>query len=128
MSENSSGNHGGGKHIAPIVWPNLFHIDPDNADLIWETLQPGVQICMLHGDRRVDCSTALLRYRPGTAIPRHTHTGHEHLFILRGSQSDENGTYRQGTFLINKPGGTHRVSSAEGCLVLAIWEAPVKFD
>lgn len=114
--------------IKPIVWPNLLDIDPDNADLIWETLQPGVQIAMLNGDRLHGCSTGLLRYQRGTTIPRHTHTGHEHLLILRGSQRDENGTYRQGTFLINKPDGGHRVSSDEGCLVLAIWESPVKFD
>lgn len=115
-------------HIAPIVWPNLIDIDPDNADLIWEELQPGVRICMLHGDRHIGCSTALLHYEPGTSIPAHTHTGHEHLLILRGSQHDEHGAYQQGTFLINKPAGGHRVSSIEGCLVLAIWEAPVRFD
>ena len=116
------------RNIAPVVWRNLLDIDPDAAHLIWESLQPGVDICMLHGDRRNGCSSALLRYRPGAAIPPHTHTGHEHLLILRGSQRDEHGTYRQGTFLINKPEGGHRVSSDEGCLVLAIWEAPVRFD
>lgn len=115
------------ENIAPIVWPNLINIDLEKADLLWEALQPGVHICMLHGDRRIGCSSALLRYEPGTSIPPHVHTGHEHLFILRGSQSDEHGIYRQGTFLINKPAGGHRVSSEEGCLVLAIWEAPVKF-
>lgn len=115
-------------HIAPVVWPNLIGIDPDSANLHWEDLQAGVQIAMLHGDRRIGCSSALLRYRPGTSIPRHTHTGHEHLLILRGRQTDESGTYGQGTFLINKPDGGHCVSSDEGCLVLAIWESPVKFD
>ncbi|HEY3698874.1 MAG TPA: cupin domain-containing protein [Spongiibacteraceae bacterium] len=114
--------------IAPVVWPNLINIEPSNPDLIWEPLQPGVDICVLHGDRLHGCATALLRYQPGASIPRHTHTGHEHLLILRGSQRDENGSYRQGTFLINKPEGGHRVSSDEGCLVLAIWEAPVKFE
>jgi predicted ChrR family anti-sigma factor len=113
--------------IAPMVWPNLIKIDPDHPEIIWEALQPGVQIFMLNGDRHHGCSTALLRYQPDTSIPQHTHTGHEHLLILRGSQRDEHGTYRQGTFLINKPGGSHRVSSDEGCLVLAIWESPVKF-
>ena len=114
-------------HLTPIVWPNLLNVDIENADFVWEPLQPGVRVCMLHGDRHIGCSTALLLYQPGTSIPPHTHTGHEHLLILRGSQSDEHGIYRQGTFLINQPGGEHRVSSAEGCLVLAIWEAPVKF-
>jgi anti-sigma factor ChrR (cupin superfamily) len=123
MSEQSTG-----KHIAPIVWPDLININPDNADLIWEELQAGVKICMLHGNRHHGCSAALLRYQPNTSIPHHTHTGHEHLLILRGSQRDENGIYRQGTFLINKPAGGHRVISEEGCLVLAIWESPVRFD
>lgn len=115
------------ENIAPIVWPNLIEIDPNNANLVWETLQPGVEIAMLHGDRHIGCSSALLLYQPNTSIPPHRHTGHEHLLILRGSQSDEHGIYRQGTFLINKPAGGHRVSSIEGCLVLAVWEAPVKF-
>ncbi len=128
MNEQLSDDAAHHLSIQPIVWPNLIDIDPDNADLTWEPLQPGVQVAMLHGDRTKGCSTALLRYEPGTAIPPHTHTGHEHLLILRGSQSDENGIYHQGTFLINKPAGGHRVSSEEGCLVLVIWEAPVKFD
>lgn len=110
-----------------IVWPNLFDIDPSNADLKWEPLQPGVDICLLYGEREHGSSTALLRYQPGAIVPRHRHIGREYLFILRGSQRDEHGVYSRGTFLINKPGGTHRVISEEGCLVLAIWELPVEF-
>jgi len=110
-----------------IVWPDLLNIDANNADLIWEVLQPGVDICVLHGDRERGPATALLRYQPGAIIPRHRHVGHEYLFILRGSQRDEHGIYTRGTFLINTPGGTHRVSSDEGCLVLVIWELPVEF-
>lgn len=114
--------------MMPIVWPDLLNIDPDNADLVWEFLQPGVDICVLHGERERGSNTALLRYQPGAVVPRHKHIGHEYLFILRGSQRDEHGIYSRGTFLINRPGGTHRVSSEEGCLVLAIWELPVEFD
>lgn len=110
-----------------VVWPGLLTIDPDDPELTWESLQPGVDICPLYGDRNNGCSSALLRYEPGASIPRHRHTGHEHLLILRGSQRDEHGTYRQGTFLINRPEGGHRVTSDEGCLVLVIWEAPVEF-
>lgn len=109
------------------VWPNLLNIDADNADLNWQPLQAGVDICTLHSTDATGNSVALLRYEPGASIPPHLHVGHEYLFILRGSQRDEYGTYRQGTFLINLPEGRHRVVSDEGCLVLAIWETPVEF-
>jgi anti-sigma factor ChrR (cupin superfamily) len=110
-----------------IVWRDLLSLDPDAPDLPWKVLREGVDILPIHGDIDTGCSTALLRYRPGASVPQHLHSGHEHILILRGSQADQHGIYRQGTFLINMPGGSHRVVSVEGCLVLAIWEAPVRF-
>jgi anti-sigma factor ChrR (cupin superfamily) len=110
-----------------IVWRDLLSLDPDAADLPWQPLRDGVDILQVHGDVQAGCSTALLRYQPGASVPQHLHSGHEHILILRGSQADQHGIYRAGTFLINMPGGSHRVVSVEGCLALAIWEAPVKF-
>jgi anti-sigma factor ChrR (cupin superfamily) len=110
-----------------IVWRDLLSLDPDVPDLPWKPLREGVDILPIHGDVEQGCSTALLRYQPGASVPQHLHSGHEHILILRGSQADQHGIYRQGTFLINRPGGSHRVVSVEGCLALAIWEAPVKF-
>jgi anti-sigma factor ChrR (cupin superfamily) len=110
-----------------IVWRDLLSLDPDATELPWQVLREGVDILPIHGDAEQGCSSALLRYQPGAHVPQHMHSGHEHILVLRGSQADQHGIYRQGTFLINMPGGCHRVVSEEGCLVLAIWEAPVKF-
>ena len=43
-----------------------------------------------------------------------------------GSQEDERGRYRAGALVVNPPGSAHNVSSDEGCIVLALWERPVR--
>jgi anti-sigma factor ChrR (cupin superfamily) len=89
---------------------------------------PGVEILPLYGHGDPDSrgpSAALLRYQPGASIPEHQHAGYEHILVLRGSQEDQSGRYVRGTCVINPPGTRHAVSSAEGCLVLAIWNRPV---
>jgi anti-sigma factor ChrR (cupin superfamily) len=55
------------------------------------------------------------------------HVGYEHIFVLAGSQQDENGVYGSGSFVVNPPGTRHKVSSKSGCIVLAIYEKPVRF-
>lgn len=69
---------------------------------------------------------ALLRYAPGATVPLHLHTGLETILVLDGSQSDERGTYRQGSLICNPQGSSHSVWSDEGCTVLIQWERPVK--
>ena len=71
-------------------------------------------------------SAALLKYEPGASVPLHEHTGFEHVLVLDGSQSDDAGHYRTGTFTVNPPGTSHRVWSDEGCVALLIWEKPVR--
>lgn len=97
---------------------------PDSVG--WEPFRAGVEIVRLYtsDDGR---SAALLRYAPGASVPLHEHPGYEHILILSGSQVDERGTHPTGTLLVNPPGSAHAVSSPDGCVVLAIWERPVKF-
>lgn len=109
-----------------LVWRDLLNIDLEELSLPWQPFHPGVDILPLNGTPS-GCFCALLRYAPGAAVPMHQHIGHEHIFILRGAQSDERGRYERGTFLINLPDSSHRVVSEEGCIVLAIWESPVRF-
>ncbi len=73
-------------------------------------------------------SAALLRYQPGAVVAPHRHTGFEHIVVLQGSQRDELGIYRRGDCIISPPGSRHSVTSDDGCLVLAIWNRPVRFD
>ena len=109
-----------------LVLPNLFTLT-GNPEVRWRPWRDGVEICALHEQENQGSSSALLRYAPGARIPQHEHVGYEHIIVLAGSQSDEHGTYRTGTLVINPPGRRHTVHSAEGCTVLAIWQQPVRF-
>jgi len=110
-----------------LVWTNLLSMDFDDTALNWQDFRAGVDMLPLHGDPAQGCSSALLRYQPGAQIPRHLHVGMEFLLVLRGSQTDERGHYQAGTFLINPASSSHEIFSEEGCVVLAVWEKPVKF-
>ena len=97
-------------------------------EFTWRELRPGVDEHRLYGSNDGDGPTAsILRYAPGANVPYHRHGGHEHVFVLAGSQRDERGTYRAGTLVINPPGTRHDVVSDDGCTVLLIWERPVTF-
>src|SRR3954447_11334969 len=87
----------------------------------WEPLRPGVDIRRLYQTPADGPAAALLRYQPGAGIPAHERLGHEHILVLDGAQSDEYGRYPAGTFVVNRPGTSHRVASEEGCVVLIIW-------
>lgn len=110
-----------------LVWNNLLGMDFNDPQLPWQDFRDGVDLIMLYGDAAQGCSSALLRYQPGAKIPEHMHVGMEFLLVLRGSQSDERGHYSAGTFLINPTDSSHKILSEEGCIVLAVWEKPVRF-
>lgn len=97
------------------------------ADFVWSPFRPGVEIHRLYGDGAAGPSAALLRYAPAASIPRHRHEGHEHIYILHGSQVDDAGTYVAGALVVHPPGSSHAVHSPDGCVVLVIWERPVDF-
>jgi anti-sigma factor ChrR (cupin superfamily) len=96
--------------------------------LPWQPFRPGVERHILYGSDGADAPmAALLRYAPGAHVPPHEHVDHEHIFVLAGAQEDERGRYEAGTAVINPPGSRHNVKSDEGCLVLAVWNRPVRF-
>ena len=111
----------------PFIIANVATMAAHPESVPWRRLREGVEIHRLYGSSDAGASAALLRYAPGAFVPQHVHRGHEHIFVLTGSQSDERGHHRAGTLVMNAPGSRHSVSSAEGCIVLAIWEQPVVF-
>ncbi|MFQ4136907.1 cupin domain-containing protein [Nodosilinea sp. PGN35] len=110
-----------------IVLDDLKAIALD-PNLSWEPFRPGVDIHRLYPAEPDGAAAALLRYQPGATVPYHLHTGFEHILVLSGSQSDENGTYPAGSLMINPPGTRHTVHSPDGCVVLAIWARPVHIE
>lgn len=106
---------------------SLWSLRPaDIASLTFQELRPGVEIHVLH-ETPDGARAALLRYAASAEVPAHRHEGFEYIYVLEGEQSDERGSYSAGSFVVNEPGMTHRVSSRNGCVVLILWMRPVVF-
>lgn len=110
-----------------LAFADLLQCAAEPDRLNWEILRPGVQFHALYGTPGVGPAAALLRYAPGASVPEHRHTDYEHILVLQGSQRDADGHYRAGALLASRPGSRHSVVSDEGCVVLAIWSAPIEF-
>jgi quercetin dioxygenase-like cupin family protein len=85
---------------------------------------PGVDRRMLFriGDEKAR-ATSIVRYAPGSAFPRHTHTGGEEFVVLDGIFQDEGGNYSAGSYIRNPPGTSHVPASAEGCTIFVrLWQ------
>jgi anti-sigma factor ChrR (cupin superfamily) len=107
---------------------NLFTIAEWQHEIPWEPFRDGIDIYRLYGDHTEGSgAAALLRFHRAGEVPLHEHGGYEHLFILAGSQRDQNGTIEAGTFVVSPPGSAHQVVSEAGCIVLAIYAKPVRF-
>lgn len=98
------------------------------ADIRWRTFWPGMQTV------RIPCAgdasdISLLRLRPGTGMPVHTHGGDELTLVLQGSYTDETGHYGVGDVAIGDPDLTHRpVADAGGfCVCFTVVDAPLRF-
>ena len=112
----------------PVLKLNdLFQVSGWQHKLRWKPFHDGVDIYRLYNEGETGPNAALLRFRPGGRIPLHEHTGYEHIFVLSGSQVDENSEAATGSLIINPPGTSHSILSETGCIVLAIYEKPVKF-
>ena len=110
----------------PLVISDLFTLADDPA-LPWKPFATDIAIYPLY-QLPSGQAAALLKYSAGANLRRHRHVGIEHILVLRGAQSDDNGLHPRGTLLVHPAGTSHAVQSADGCIVLAIWERPVVFD
>lgn len=112
----------------PIVMEDIMNLAARADTLDWQSFRDGVDLYQIYGVMGAEGPSAcLLRYQPGARVPRHAHTGYEHILVLSGSQTDDGGTIRAGDILISPPGTDHAIVSDEGCIVLAIYQAPVTF-
>jgi anti-sigma factor ChrR (cupin superfamily) len=108
----------------PQIFADLFA--SARGSLPWQPFREGIEICRLY-DQPGGASAAFLRYAPGARLQRHRHGGYEHILVLSGSQSDDNGEHGVGAMVIHPPGSSHAVTTRAGCVVLAYWEKPVVF-
>ena len=106
---------------------NLFNIAEWQHEIPWQPYLDGLEIYRLYGDGIDGPTAALLRFKKAGKVPFHAHPGCEHILVLTGGQRDQNSAAAAGTLTINPPGTAHSVVSEAGCIVLAIYEKPVKF-
>lgn len=116
----------------PLPFPlvelkSLFEIAGDPERVAWAPFREGVEIYRLYGDGISGPTAALIRFRESSFVPLHVHEGYEHILVLAGSQRDEGGEIEAGTLRVHPPGSRHSVTSEAGCIVLAIYEKPVRF-
>ncbi len=107
----------------PVSFANL--ITGGWREAAFGPFREGVDMCRLAGDP-AGASVALLRYAPGARVPLHEHLGLETILVLDGVQSDDRGDYPAGSMVVNPAGSQHRVWSETGCVVLILWEKPVR--
>ena len=112
----------------PVIELNrLFEILRNQDTISWERFRDGVDIHRIYGDGVTGPTAALLRYRETAPIPTHIHEGYEHILILSGTQEDAHGIIEAGTLRVHPPGTLHHGTGHAGCILLAIYEKPVRF-
>lgn len=68
-------------------------------------------------------ATSIVRYAPGSAFPRHVHSGGEEILVLEGTFQDEHGDYPAGCYFRNPPGTSHVPASKDGCTIFVrLWQ------
>ncbi|MCG5481404.1 cupin domain-containing protein [Sinorhizobium alkalisoli] len=68
-------------------------------------------------------ATSIVRYGPGSAFPRHVHSGGEEILVLEGTFQDEHGDYPAGCYFRNPPGTSHVPASKDGCTIFVrLWQ------
>ena len=111
-----------------LILKNLAQIAERADELSWEPLRKNVEIHWLYRTDDEGPAAALIRFQPGGRVDMHAHRGYEHIFVLSGSQTDQNGHLEAGSLMIHPPGTSHSIVSEEGCIVLAIYEKRVCFQ
>ncbi|NJO31910.1 MAG: transcriptional regulator [Rhodospirillales bacterium] len=94
----------------------------------WRFVAPGIKQLML--DTKSSPRARLLKLKPGTVLPEHSHRGTELTLLLAGSYQDELGRFVRGDFAELDEGVTHKpmVDEGEECIALIVTERPLKFN
>lgn len=100
----------------------------------WRTIAPGMRFADIDVPEDPKYKVVLLRVGPGRALPQHGHAGNELTVVLKGSFSDEGGTYGPGDIEEEDGDSNHRprvgpdgecicVTAIEGRLIPDSWLA-----
>jgi anti-sigma factor ChrR (cupin superfamily) len=92
------------------------------SEMPWRDALPGVRQKLIWEDKATNRRAVLALFEPGSALPRHRHTGEELLYMVEGSHADESGEIATGNMSLRPNGCTHSVNSRNGAISLAfLW-------
>ena len=107
--------------------PVIQKIVPADKRLQWKRVAPALYEAQLTtGQNKYE--VCFHKIKRGGKVAEHDHGGTEITLVLRGSFSDEHGTYQAGDYLVREAGQGDRPLAAQNqdCLCLSVIEAPVK--
>lgn len=96
-------------------------------DVPWRMKMPGVYSYRL--DDVDGHEVALLRIKPGVAVPSHTHEGRELALVLQGAFDDGEGHYARGDISVADEHVDHKPIACDGdeCICFIVTDAPLRF-
>jgi quercetin dioxygenase-like cupin family protein len=95
----------------------------------WEAIAPGVTVKVLHEEPGMNMSTFLVRMRPGSRAPVHSHRTEEQCLVLEGEVNVGDHVIRGGDWHVALPGSMHSdFWSKTGCLLLIRAERPASLS
>ncbi len=111
----------------PLPAPVMERLGIPFEDIRWRFRLPGVAAHDFDGfgDEKV----SLLRVKPGTSVPQHTHHGVEMTLVLSGCLEDGGVEYRAGDVAINDEDDDHRPRALDGeiCYCLIVQRGDLHF-
>jgi putative transcriptional regulator len=115
-----------GNFVAPE--PLRSYLGGDLDAVKWRSIVPGISYRPLF--RRGTSDARLIRSRAGHGVGFHSHHGEEFTLCLTGGYTDATGTFARGDLQSADPTLLHRPMADEGedCVVLAVSDAPLKFQ
>lgn len=112
--------------------PLRRYVGSDLSRLPWKRLMRGMECCDIPLGSGSDSArrgkARLMRLASGVGPPHHTHRGIELTLVLDGGFTDDLGQFARGDLSVADESVRHRpVADAEGCLCLAVTDAPLRF-
>lgn len=112
---------------ALVPAPLLRYLGSSLRELPWKSVGRMFQEVRLPLANK-NIKVSLMKLRPGSLMPRHTHRGHEITLVLAGGYRDGAEQYARGDFSAKDADDMHQpiVDEDGECLCLVVLDAPLK--
>ena len=111
----------------PLPYPVLDRIGMKFDEIPWKFRLPGVSEYQIEDGNGQKVS--LLRAKPGSAVPQHTHNGTELTLVMQGVLVDDGIEYHAGDVAVNTEDDDHRprIQGDEMCYCLIVQQGDLHF-